>query len=138
MDLKFLKRKLKQLQKIVKELEDAFADEKRKFTLDGHLLGSIGEIYCKLSYTENFELYKSNTKAHDAKYQEQETQIKITQNQTITLYYPSERLIVLRLTKKGEIEEVYNGDGMQVWNLKPDTGLKKTFRLNQIKSLLQP
>ncbi len=38
----FIKEKVKELLKIVNELEMEYPD--RKFSLDGHLLGSIGEV----------------------------------------------------------------------------------------------
>ena len=44
-DYVFVKQKIKDLLLIVNELEKRFPD--RKFTLDGHLFGSIGEVIAK-------------------------------------------------------------------------------------------
>ena len=35
---------LKRLFQIVKQLEEEYAEYNRKFTIDGHLIGSIGEV----------------------------------------------------------------------------------------------
>ena len=41
---------IKSLYSVVKELEDEFVDERRKFTLDGHLIGRlIGEVVAALT-----------------------------------------------------------------------------------------
>jgi hypothetical protein len=106
--------KVKQLNTIVNELEAEF--EGRKFTLDGHLLGSIGEVLA--AYYYGIELSPTSTKAHDAITQDgRNVQIKITQTNSISLKYEPEYLIVFYLNKKtGEISEVYNGPGKQPWN----------------------
>ena len=132
MDIEYLKKKLTELQCIVRDLETAFKNDNRKFTLDGHLLGSIGEMYSKLSY--DIELYKPSTKGHDGKLKSNaEVQIKITQGKNIVLSSKPEHLIILSLKNDGEIEEIYNGSGDLVWNL---TAAKtKRISLTKIKTL---
>jgi hypothetical protein len=46
-------RLIKSLYDVVRELEKEFVDEKRKFTLDGHLVGSIGEVVAAYSFWSN-------------------------------------------------------------------------------------
>lgn len=47
-------RLIRSLYYVVKELEEEFVDEYRKFTLDGHLVGSIGEVVAAYSYNHLF------------------------------------------------------------------------------------
>ena len=60
-DFEFVKQKISELLLIVNELEERFPG--RKFTIDGHLFGSIGEVIAKYYY--NIELLdKYNNKIH--------------------------------------------------------------------------
>lgn len=110
------------LYEIVHDLETkygkAYSDDKHHFTIDGHLLGSIGEVYAAEHY--GLELLKSSEKRHDAKTQdgtERYVQIKLTQRKRAALSAGEapEYLIVLRADKKGRFEEYYNGPGDIVW-----------------------
>lgn len=106
-------KKILELLKIVGELEETF--EGRVFTLDGHLVGSIGEVLA--AYYYGIELYPPSTPKHDGVSPDgQEVQIKITQRGSIMLNEEPDYLIVLYLDRKtGEIKEVYNGKGKAPW-----------------------
>lgn len=56
-----IENKIRELFLIVKELEAAYPG--RKFTLDGHLVGSIGEVFAAANY--DIELYPASVPIHD-------------------------------------------------------------------------
>lgn len=100
------------LYRVVAELEDRF---ERKFTPDGHLVGSLGEVIAAHRYGLN--LRKQSAKGFDA-YSSSglKVEIKATQSNTgVALRHPPEHLIVLQLHRNGQATEVYNGPGAQVW-----------------------
>ena len=105
-DYDFIVEKIKTLLGIVNELEARFPG--RKFTLDGHLFGSIGEAIAKYYY--DIELYATGTKTHDGEKNGKKVQIKITQGSSIDINGIPDNLLVLFLHKKdGIVYEVYNG-----------------------------
>ncbi len=86
----------------------------RRFTLDGHLVGSIGEVIASAWY--GLELLPASTEAHDARSRDGRlVQVKATQRMMIGLTACPEHLIVLRLLSDGTAEEVYNGPGDRAW-----------------------
>jgi hypothetical protein len=107
-----VKIQIRKLLDIVRELENDFPG--RPFTLDGHLVGSIGEVMA--AYYYGIELYAASTPAHDGEIDGKKVQIKISQQNKIAIYHEPEYLIVLYLTKSGDIYEVYNGPGREPWN----------------------
>ena len=105
--------KIKELYRITGELESEYPG--RKFTPDGHLVGSIGEVlvaeHCGL------ELLPNSTKTHDAiskdgKY----IQIKATQKDSIAISSEPDYLIVIKLLSDGSWREIYNGPGKPAWD----------------------
>ncbi|WP_407664078.1 DUF6998 domain-containing protein [Microvirga alba] len=97
----------------VAELEAAYPG--RKFTPDGHLVGSIGEVIA--AETFGLELFPMSERGHDARDQEGRlVQVKLTGGRSVSLYYTCERLIVLRMVSTAEAEVVYDGPGEPVWN----------------------
>ena len=105
--------KIKQLLSIVSELESTF--EGRHFTLDGHLLGSIGEVMS--AYYYGIELYDASAPTHDGITKDgKEVQVKITQQTRIILNEKPDYLICLFLDRAtGNIFEIYNGPGKGPW-----------------------
>ena len=81
-----IRNKVQQLIEIVKELEKDFPG--RHFTLDGHLVGSIGEVMA--SYYYGIELYKASAVAHDGEIDGKKVQIKITQQEDIVINHEPE------------------------------------------------
>lgn len=102
---------VKRLYKIVSELETLFPG--RKFTPDGHLVGSLGEVIAEHDY--GLTLLESSTKTHDAKKGNRLIQIKATQAKSVSMYGEPEHLLVLKLLKDGTAEEIYNGPGKKPW-----------------------
>lgn len=59
-----VKEQVQKMIQIVKELENDFPG--RHFTLDGHLVGSIGEVMA--AYYYGIELYTASKEIHDGEY----------------------------------------------------------------------
>ena len=85
----------------------------RKFTLDGHLVGSIGEIVAAKAL--GLKLYPMSQPGHDAYDANGDVQIKMTAGKNISLYAKCDRLVVLRVVSPKEAEIVYDGPGKPVW-----------------------
>ena len=82
---------IKQIFSLTGELEKRYSG--RHFTPDGHMLGSIGEVYAAEKY--GLELYEASHEKHDAKDRYgREVQIKITQTERIALSSRPDYLIV--------------------------------------------
>ncbi len=87
----------------------------RRFSLDGHLVGSIGEAIAAKKY--GLTLHQASAETHDAiSLCGKEVQIKATQVNRVALSSEPEHLLVLHLSKDGLTTEIYNGPGCLVWN----------------------
>ena len=128
-----IKEKIQCLIGIVNELEADFPG--RHFTLDGHLVGSIGEVMA--SYYYGISLYPASTPIHDGEVGGKKVQIKITQQEDIVINEEPEYLLVLYLTKKGDVYEVYNGRGKAPWESasKRDSHNNRHMRVNKLMEL---
>lgn len=131
MDL--VKRKVQKLIEIVAELETEFPG--RHFTLDGHLVGSIGEVMA--AYYYGIELYTASTEIHDGEVDGRKVQIKISQQDNIVINQEPDYLIVLYLNKSGNIYEVYNGKGAKPWETagKKDSHNNRHMMVNKLMEL---
>ncbi len=128
-----IKEKVQQLISIVKELEQDFPG--RHFTLDGHLVGSIGEVMA--SYFYGIELYTASAVAHDGEIDGKQVQIKITQQDSIVINHEPEYLIALYLNKSGDVYEIYNGPGNAPWDSasKRDSHNNRHMLVNKLMKL---
>ena len=125
---------VKQLYEIVNELEKRFPG--RKFTPDGHLVGSIGEVLT--AYYYGLELLDNSYERHDAKTRDNRlVQIKITQGNRVGLRSQPDFLIVMKLHKDGQASEVYNGSGRLPWEQagKMQKNGQRSISLSRLKSL---
>lgn len=87
----------------------------RKFTPDGHLVGSTGEVVAAESL--GLTLYTSSHPGHDAVDADgRDVQIKMTGGRSVSLYATCERLVVLRVVSPEDAEIVYDGPGAPVWD----------------------
>ena len=103
---------VRRLYRTVAELEALFPG--RRFTPDGHLVGSIGEALARDLY--DLELFAASAEGHDAEAADGTlVQIKATQRNRVSLYSEPEHLIVLGLGEDGHAEEIYNGPGALAW-----------------------
>lgn len=123
-----------QLYQIVAALEEEF--EGRRFTPDGHLVGSIGEVV--VAYAFNLTLLPASNETHDAKAPDGTlVQIKLTGgDKGVSLYSEPEHLIVLQLWD-GEFKTAYNGSGAAVWqNCRPlAKNGQRTITLTRLRAL---
>ena len=104
---------IKALYEITNELEAKYPG--RKFTPDGHLVGSIGEILVAEHY--GLTLLPNSSETHDAVNKDGTlVQIKATQINRISISSEPEYLIVIRLSRDGSWEEIYNGPGDLAWS----------------------
>ena len=125
-----IRNKVQRLIDVVNELENDFPG--RHFTLDGHLVGSIGEVMAAYYYGIN--LYRASEKRHDGEVDGRMVQIKITQQDNIVINGEPDYLIVMYLTKSGDVYEVYNGPGREPWysGTKEDNHNNKHMMVNKL------
>lgn len=103
---------VKELYKIVAEFEGLFPG--RRFTPDGHLVGSIGEVIAAHRY--GLSLLPGSTEVHDAQAPNGvPVQVKATQGKSVALRAEPKHLLVLFLAPSGEVTEVFNGPGSVAW-----------------------
>lgn len=85
----------------------------RKFTPDGHLVGSIGEVIAAEAL--GLTLYGMSQPGHDAFDENGDVQIKMTAGKSISMYSACDRLVVLRVVTPETAEIVYDGPGAPAW-----------------------
>ena len=118
----------------VAELEQKYPG--RKFTLDGHLLGSVGEVLAESAL--KMRLLKMSAPVHDAVCSDRgDVQIKITAKRSIALRHPCNHLIIFRVVSPTEAEIFYDGPGGIVWvNAGPmQSNGQRSISLKKIESL---
>ena len=131
-----LSEKIKELYCITAELEKNYPG--RKFTIDGHLLGSIGEVIVAEAY--GLELLPNSTEKHDAiSMIGQYIQIKATQINKISVSSEPEYLIVIQILSDGSWSENYNGPGDLVWDNvgKVQKNGQRSISLHKLKCLMK-
>lgn len=99
----------------VAELEARYPE--RKFTPDGHLVGSIGEVIAAEAL--GLTLHPASYPGHDAFDADGDVQIKMTgrTGRSVALYATCVRLVVLKLMSPHEAEIVYDGPGEPAWSV---------------------
>ncbi len=115
----------------VAELEALYPD--RKFTPDGHLVGSIGEVVAAEAL--GLTLHPASHPCHDAYDAHGDVQIKMTAGNSVSLYATCDRLVVLRIESPEVAEIVYDGDGESAWNAAGPMGTNGQRRVS-IKRLV--
>lgn len=98
----------------VAELEARYPG--RKFTPDGHLVGSIGEVVAAEAL--GLTLHPASYPGHDAFDADGDVQIKMTgqRGTGVALYATCTRLVVLKVVSPNEAEIVYDGPGEPAWS----------------------
>ncbi len=128
---------IRKLYLLVAELEQQHP--KRHFTLDGHMLGSIGEVYAEERY--GLQLYEPSYPVHDARTVDgREVQIKLTQTNRVAMYEEPDYLIVLKIDKEGTISEIYNGPGKEPWDMagKKQKNGQRAISIKKLMSIKVP
>jgi hypothetical protein len=126
--LMFLAERIRELYRLTGELSAEFG---RSFRLDGHAVGSIGEVYAHEAY--GIELHKQSHAEVDGwitlNGRQMQVQIKATartKGAAVNLTGPSDQLLVFMINENGEVATVYNGDGLRPWNYLVNKGRKVT------------
>jgi hypothetical protein len=107
----------------------------RKFTPDGHMVGSIGEVIAAEAL--GLTLYPASQPTHDAYDDNGDVQIKLTGGSRISMYACCDRLVVLRVISPDEAEIVYDGPGKPAWDAagKMAKNGQRPISLYRLKSL---
>jgi len=93
-------------------LEEMFPG--RKFTPDGHLVGSLGEVIAAHRY--GLTLTPASTKAHDAIAPDgRKVEVKLTGTNRVSFRHEPQHLLVLVRSTDGKVDAIYNGPGAPVW-----------------------
>lgn len=106
----------------------------RHFTMDGHLLGSVGEVFA--SYHYGITLNTASSKMYDGFVEDKNVQVKITQSDNIQIKGVPDYLVVLFIKyfeDTIEIYEVYNGPGKFVIDEKKKENSNKERQISICK-----
>jgi len=96
----------------IDSLKDTFLQ--KEFTIDGRLVGDIGEVIAALEY--DVELFDVLHKGHDGKTSDGRlVQIKATFKDSLTFRTVPEYYLGLKLYRDGTHEEIYNGPGKLIF-----------------------
>ena len=123
---------------IVARLRDSYP--KRRFTLDGRLVGDLGEVLVGDAY--EVELYPKLQKHHDAVASgERKVQIKATMKDSLT--FPADHVpdyyLGIKIHPDGSFDEVFNGPGAiagkAVRNRKPTKTNLHSITINALREL---
>lgn len=107
----------------------------RKFTPDGHLVGSIGEVVAAEAL--GLTLYPMSRAGHDAYDANGDVQIKMTAGKSVAMYAECVRLVVLHIVSPDEAEIVYDGPGAPAWACAGPVGRngQRVVSLTKLRSL---
>ena len=128
--------KVKELYRITNELESKYPG--RKFTIDGHLVGSVGEVIVAEAY--GLDLLPNSTERHDAVSKDGKyVQIKTTQINKVSISSEPEFLIVIQILFDGSWIEIYNGPGKYVWDNagKMQKNGQRPISIHKLKNLME-
>lgn len=119
----------------VQELEETYPG--RKFTPDGHLVGSIGEVVA--AEVLGLTLYPGSHPGHDAYDANGDVQIKLTGGNSIALNSTCDRLVVLKILSPEEAEIIYDGPGAPIWEIagKLQQNGQRTVRLSRLRAIAE-
>ncbi len=118
----------------VARLERAYPG--RKFTPDGHLIGSIGEVIAAEAF--DLKLLPASAAGHDARDENGAlVQIKLTSGKSIDLRASCEMLLVMRIVDPTSAELVYDGPGEPVWTAcgKMQKNGQRSISLTKLRSI---
>ena len=86
----------------------------KEFTIDGRLVGDIGEVIAALEY--DIELFDVLRKGHDGQTPDGRlVQVKATFKDFLTFKSLPDYYLGLKLHKDGRFEEIYNGPGKVIY-----------------------
>ena len=92
----------------IERLQEAFPS--RRFTIDGRLVGDIGEVIAQLEY--DLTLDKVSVPDHDARMPDgRRVQIKATFKDSLTFKTCPDCYLGFKLDRNGGFKEIFNGPG---------------------------
>ena len=106
---------IKQLLAITQTLKDKYIHLNKQFSLDGKLVGDIGEVLAAEKY--GLKLFEENTQIHDAEELATGKMVQIKSSFKGYCYFPcgEERIphyfLSIVINEEGEITELFNGPG---------------------------
>jgi len=104
-------KEIKQLLNITKALKEKYPT--KNFTLDGKLVGDIGEVLVSEKY--GIELYAENAITHDGKEIATDREVQIKSSFKNYSYFPygevPEYFLSVNILENGDLEELFNGPG---------------------------
>ena len=110
---------------------------KKKFTLDGRLVGDIGEVLVENAY--DLTLFEDVHKHHDAMSSDGRlVQIKATMKKSLTFpaHHKPKYFLGVQIHKDGSFTEVFNGPGKVAWKaVKKRSALKTNLHTVSISAL---
>jgi hypothetical protein len=136
MDAKRIQSLIPQLYALAAELEAAAPG--RRFTPDGHMVGSIGEVIAACQY--GLELAAASTEGYDAIHKPSgiKVEIKATQGRLVAMRCQPPHLLVLLIHADGSAETVFNGPGKLAWDAASQTSSRNgqsTISLSRLREL---
>lgn len=133
---------MKEVQAIYRAVESLTKRFGRKFTPDGVLVGTLGEVLAEEQY--DLELLPPKTKAFDAKdCRGREVQIRCNQRTTTPIKKGATKgiFLALKLLPNGTIEEIFNGPASVAHKLtvgrKADSAGFVALSHNKLRKLMQ-
>ena len=97
----------------IERLKDAFPT--RKFTIDGRLVGDIGEVIAELDY--DVTLHLVSQPGHDGSTSDgRNVQIKATFKDSLTFVSVPEYYLGFKLYDDGRYDEIFNGPGKLIYD----------------------
>ena len=104
---------LKMIFDAIERLKEAFPN--RAFTIDGRLVGDVGEVIAALEY--DLVLHEVSQPTHDATTSDgRNVQIKATFKDSLTFKTVPDYYLGLKLYPDGRHEEVFNGPGRIIYD----------------------
>ena len=115
--IKFFKMKeISQILKITQALRDKYSHLGKQFTLDGKLVGDIGEVLVSEKY--GIELYDENAPIHDGYEIATGRKVQIKSSFKYYSYFPygdvPEYFLSVNISENGDLEELFNGPGRYI------------------------
>ncbi|WP_274476133.1 DUF6998 domain-containing protein [Mangrovimonas aestuarii] len=107
---------IKELLELSDRLKEKFVNHNRNFTLDGKLVGDIGEVLVAENY--GLTLLRENKQNYDAKEESTGRLVQIKSSFKENFYFPyrhtPEFYIAVKILPTGDIEEIFNGTGKMI------------------------
>lgn len=107
---------IRELLAITKKLKDKYLHLNKNFSLDGKLVGDIGEVLAAEEY--GLKLYAENTTIHDGEEIATGRKVQIKSSFKNNSYFPCghvpDYFLSINILETGEIVELFNGPGQYI------------------------